>query len=194
MVYGPWCSYVPTIGSPYLFKMWLSLLILKVDLCLLSPDLWLWRMLEIPELGLTSGFWFLYGHWYLIHLYSIFWILTLISKVPRISMSFKSWFGALLVAGVPDWGLASSYWFWYVHWSFINPWYKFKFYILILKVQRTSMSFKSWFGALLGAGGVWLGCGFLILILIWSLDFDTPKFQIFNLCPDFADAKNIHVL
>ena len=36
--------------------------------------------------------------------------------------------------------------------------------IFVLKVQRTSMSFKSLFGAL----------GILILILIWSLVFDTP--------------------
>ena len=47
---------------------------------------------------------------------------------------------------------------------------------LILKVQRTSMSFKSSFRALEDAGGSRLEFGILILIWIWSLVFDTPLF------------------
>ena len=69
---------------------------------------------------------------------------------------------------VPDWGLASWSWFGYGHWCLIYPWSKFWLSILILKVQRTSMSFKSSFGALEDAGGSWLGFGILILIWIWS--------------------------
>ena len=93
---------------------------------------------------------------------------------------------------VPDWGLA--------YWSYLHIvtclWYthvlNFRF-ILILNLQRISMSFKSWLGALLGAWGSWLGFGILILIWIWSLVFDTPVFQISALYIDFEGAKNIHV-
>ena len=31
--------------------------------CPLSPDLGLWRMLEVPDPGLASWSWFGYGHW-----------------------------------------------------------------------------------------------------------------------------------
>ena len=47
---------------------------------------------------------------------------------------------------------------------------------MILKVQRPSTSFKSWFGALEYTGGSWLGLGILILIWIWPLIFDTSIF------------------
>ena len=66
---------------------------------------------------------------------------------------------------IPDWGLAPWSSFGYGHWPLIYPWSKFWLSILHLKVQRTSMSFKSSFGALEDAGGSWLGFG--ILILIW---------------------------
>ena len=47
----------------------------------------------------------------------------------------------------------------------------------ILKVQRTSMSFKSWFGALEDAAGSWLVFVILIMIWIWSVVFGTLMFQ-----------------
>ena len=181
----------------------------------------LWWGLEVPDWDLTSWSWFGYGHWSLIHPWSKSWLSILILKVQRISISFKSWFGALEDAGVPDWGFASwscfryghwslmhpwskfisLYWFWrfnehpcpwsphfglwrtlevpdwgsaslswfgYGHWSLIYPWSECWLSILILKVQRTSMSFKSPFGALEDAGGSWLGFGILILMWIWS--------------------------
>ena len=53
---------------------------------------------------------------------------------------------------------------------------------MILEVQRTSMSFKSWFEDLVEAGGSWLGLGILILILTWSLVFD------------FEGAKSFYIL
>ena len=65
---------------------------------------------------------------------------------------------------------------------------------LILEVQRTSMSFKSLFGALEDAGGSWVGFGIFILIWIWSLVFDKLMIQILALYLDFEGAKNIHVL
>ena len=65
--------------------------------------------------------------------------------------------------------------------------------ILILKVQRTSLSFKSSFGVLDDTGCSWLRFGILILIWIWSLVFITPIFWILALYLDFEGAKNIHV-
>ena len=65
---------------------------------------------------------------------------------------------------------------------------------MILKVQKTSMPFKSWFGALEDAGGSWLGFRILILIGIWSLVFDTPMIRIVALYLDSEGAKNIHGL
>ena len=86
---------------------------------------------------------------------------------------------------VPDWGLASWSWFGYGHLSLIHPWSKFWLSILILKVQRTSLSSKSSFGALEDAGGLWLGLGILIFVLIWLLVFGTPMILILALYPDF---------
>ena len=74
---------------------------------------------------------------------------------------------------VSEWNLAFWSWFGYGHWSLIYLWSKFWLSILILKVQRTFMSFKSSFWALEVAGGFWQGLGILILIWIWSLVFDT---------------------
>ena len=78
---------------------------------------------------------------------------------------------------VPDWGLAFWSWFGYDHWSLIYPWSKFWLSILILKVPRTCMSYKSWFRALVGTGDSWLGFSILILIWILFLVFDTPIFR-----------------
>ena len=56
------------------------------------------------------------------------------------------------------------------------------------------MSFKPWFGALVGAGDSWLMFGILILIMIWLLAFDTPIFRILAFYLAFEGAKNIYVL
>ena len=77
--------------------------------------------------------------------------------------------GLCRMLDVPDWGLASWYWFGYGHLSLVHPYSEFWLSILILKVQRTSMSFKSWSGALEDAGGSWLGFGNL------DLDLDMVK-------------------
>merc|ERR1712082_408160 len=68
-------------------------------------------------------------------------------------------------------------------WSLVfdTPMFQFWLSILIWKVQRTSMSFKSSLWALEDAGGSWLGFGILILVWIWSLVFHTPMFQILAL-------------
>ena len=83
---------------------------------------------------------------------------------------------------VPDWGWGC--WSWSIFWLCF----------LILKVQWTSMSFKSSFGALEDAEGSWLGFGILVLIWIWSLVFETTMIQIMTLYLDFEGANNIHVI
>ena len=62
---------------------------------------------------------------------------------------------------------------------------KFWLAFWILKVQRTSMSFKSSIGALEDAGGSQLGFDILILIWIWSMAFDIPVIRILALYLDF---------
>ena len=94
---------------------------------------------------------------------------------------------------VPDLGLASWYWFGYIQWSLVHPYSEFWLSSFILKVQRTSMSFKSSFGAFEDARGSWLGFGILILIMIWSLVFYTPMLWILFLYLDFEGAKTIYV-
>ena len=94
---------------------------------------------------------------------------------------------------VPDGGLTSWSWYKYGHWSLIYPWSKFWLSILILMVQRTSMSFKSSYWTLEDAGGSWRGFCTLILIWIWSLISVSSIFQILAPYLDFKDAKNIHV-
>ena len=80
-----------------------------------------------------------------------------------------------------------------IYWSLIHT-SKFWISILILKVQRITMSFKSWFGALEEARGSWLGFAIFILIWIWSLVFDTPLIQILEIYVDLKGAKNTHIL
>ena len=80
----------------------------KEHSCPLSPDLGLWRMLEVPDWCLASWSWFGYGHefliglllymvnqWSLIHPWSKFRFSILILNVQRAFMSFKSSFGTL---------------------------------------------------------------------------------------------------
>ena len=103
-------------------------------------------------------------------------------------------FGLLRTLKVSEWGLASWSWFGFGHWFFIQPWYEFWLSILILKVQRTYMSFKSSFEALADSGCFWMGFGILILIWKGSVVFDTSLIHISALYLDFEDAKYIHVL
>ena len=81
---------------------------------------------------------------------------------------------------VPDWVLAILSWFGWGTWSLTHPCSQFWLSILILKVWRTSISSKSWCGALEDAGGSWLGwaswswfiCGH------WSLIYPYSKFWL----------------
>ena len=56
--------------------------------------------------------------------------------------------GFLRMLDVPDWGLAYWSWYGYGHEALKHQWSKFWVSVLIFKVQRTSMSFKSSFGPL----------------------------------------------
>ena len=68
MVNGLWCSHVQNFGALHWF--WRC----KEHPCPSSSDLGLWRMLEVPDLGLgsASSSRFRYGHWSLIHKFSNF--------------------------------------------------------------------------------------------------------------------------
>ena len=144
---------------------------------------WFWRCREYPcpyspDFGLWRHWRFLTGVWHLdlnmvtgvYYNHALSWFLRC-KDHPRPSSPDL---GLCRMLEVPYWGLASWSWFGYGQWSLIYPWSKCWLSILILKVQRTSMSFKSSFGALQDAGGSWLKFCILILILIWSLVFDTP--------------------
>ena len=151
-------------------------------------------MLDIIEWCFGSWSWFGYVHWSFTHPWSEYWLSILILKVQRTSMSFKSSFKALEDAegSWMGFGILILIWIWSL--AFDIPMLGILALYLVLKVQRTYMSFKSSFGALEEAGGSWLGFGILILIWIWSLVFDTLIFQILALYLDFEGAKNIHVL
>ena len=120
--------------------------------------------------------------------------LSCLWKCKEHPCTFSPHLGLCRALGIPDCGLVYWSWFWYGDWSLTYRWSKFWLCILILKVQRTSKSFKSGTGALEDAGSSWLGFVMLILILIWWLVFGTPIFQILALCLDFECAKNIYVL
>ena len=161
--HGHWSSIQP--WYKFCFQSWFWRC--KEHACPLSLDLRLCRMLDVHDWGLQSYSWFWYGRFSLIFTCSEFWLSILILKVQRTSMSFRSWLGLWRTLYVPDWGFGSWSWFGYGHWSLVHPWYIFWIPILILKVQRTSMSFKSWYGSLKDAGGYWLGFGILIMIWIY---------------------------
>ena len=151
----------------------------------MSFQSWLghWRRLEVPKWGLSS--WSLFGYFNLslLHPCSELWLSILILKMLRTFKSFISYFGALEDIKVPDWGVSLWSWFGYGPQSLTTDDPKFGS-ILVLKVQRTSMSFKSWFEALGDAGCSWLGFCILILIGIWSVVFYTLMIWIFYLYLD----------
>ena len=149
---------------------------------------------EGSSLGFGTWSWFWYGHLSSIHPFSEFWFSILLLKVKRTSMYLKSWFGAFGDTG-GSWlgvGIIILIWIWSLVLKY--PCSEFWRSVWSFKLQRTSMSFKAWFGALEDAGGSWPRFGILILLWIWSLVCDTPMFQILALYVDFEAARNIHVL
>ena len=155
-----------------------------------------WALKDAGCSGLRFGIYVLIWIWLLVFNSPMIRIFAIILdlKVQRTSMSLKSWFRASEDAGDSWLELASWSWFGYGHWSLTHPWSKFQLSILILKVQRTSMSFKSSFGALEDAGGSWVGFAIFILIWICPMVFGTPIFWILAPYLDFEGEKTIHVL
>ena len=146
----------------------------------------------IMALCLDLDFNMVFGLWY--NHYPNFGSLSWFWRCKEHLCPSSSHLGLWRMLEVPDWGLVSWSWFGYGHWSLIHPWSNFWLSILILKVHRTSMSFKSSFGDLEDAVGSWLGFCILALIWIWSLVFVTPKFWILALYLDFEGVKNIYAI
>ena len=141
-----------------------------------GPCLGIWRMLDVPDWGLASWSWFGYGQWSFLHTCFEFRLCILILKVQEHICQLSPDLGLWRILEDPDWGLASWSWFGYGHQSLIHPCFKFGLDILIFKVQTTSMSFESPFGAFEDALSSWLGFGMLILVWIWSMFFDISIF------------------
>ena len=133
MVIGLWYTHIPNFGS--LSWFWRC----KEHPCPLSPDLGLWRMLEVPDWGLASWSWLGYGHWSLIYPCSEFWLSILILKVQRTSLSFKCWFVLWGTLKVPFCGWAC----WLDHWLLIKLSLGMWLSKTILKIERTYMSSQS---------------------------------------------------
>ena len=98
--------------------------------------------------------------------------------MQKTSMSFRSSFLALENAGDSCWGLASWSWIGYDHWSLIHPWPEFWLSILILKVQRPSIFFKSWIGAFEDAGSSLMGFGTHDYRFLGSREAPSSRFKM----------------
>ena len=184
-VTGLWYTNFPYFGS--LSWFWRC----KEHPCPLSPDTRLWRMLEVPYWGFGSWPWFGYGHSSLIHTCSKFWLFIWIWRCKELPCPVGPDLRLWRTLEVFDWGSGS--WYQYDHLSLLHPCLYFWLSILILNVQRTSISINFLFWDLEDTGGSWLGFGIFVLILIWLLVFVTPIFSILALCQGFKVAKNIYV-
>ena len=148
-LYYFWYTHIPNfISLSWFWKF-------KEHPCPSNPHLGLWRTLDVPDWGFASWYWFGYGHWSLVHHCLEVYLSIIILKVQRTAMSFKFLFRALEYAGgfwprLKHFILDLDIGLWYIH-------VKFWLAILSLKLQRTSMSFKSLFWALKDTGGTWLG-------------------------------------
>ena len=150
MVTGLWYTHDPNSCSLSWFCRW------KEHPCPLSPDFGLWRMLEAPEWGLASsldldmvgGLWYTHN----LNVVPLSWFWSSKEYLSPLSTDLV----LLRMMEVPDYGLV----FWtklgYGFWSLIDPHSEFWLSLLILKVKRTTMSFKFWSLALEDAGGSWL--------------------------------------
>ena len=175
-------------------EFWLSKMILKVHRSFMScfgVFCRVWRFLTCFQhfdiyLDMVTGIW--YSH--VPNFASLSWFWRCKEHLCPLSPDFGLWSGLK----VPNWVLGSWSWFGYGHWSLIQLSSKFWLFILVLKLQRTSMSLKSWFVDLMGTGGSCFRFSILIFLLIRSLVFDTPNFQSLALYLNFDDAKNIHFL
>ena len=156
--FGLWATLETRLGLAYLswlkYGNW-SLIRLDTNFCFLS---WFWRCKEYScPLSLWGFGWrwrFLTGLWHLnfdwdmvIGLWytyipncgSLSWFWRCKEHPCPLSPNLWLW----IWLEVHDCCLASWSWFWYGPWSLVYIWSKSLLSILILKGQRTSMSFKS---------------------------------------------------
>ena len=109
------------------------------------------RTLQVPD---WTGIFIIIGICWLPFYKLQIWILSPHIDFKQIITSMsKSWFKLWKMISVLECGLESLSWFWYDNWSLMHPWFEFWQFTLILKVQRTSMTFKSSSGALEDTGG-----------------------------------------
>ena len=142
------------------------------------------RMLEVPDWGLESWSWFGYDHWSLIYQYSKCLLISWFWRCKEHTCPLSPSMGLWRKLEVPEWGLTSFSWFVNNCWSLVHTCSNFGLTILILKMQRTYISFKSWFGAFENIGYIVLEDGILISIWKGSTIFETT----------YEGAKNILVL
>ena len=183
---GPWYTHVPNFGS--LSWFWRC----KEHPCPLRTLSGLWRMLEVPDWDFASWHWFGYGPWFLVHPYSEFWLYldfkgannihVLLVMIGALEDDECSWSEFCILRRIWIWSLV-----------FDTTMIRILALYLVLKVQKTSMSFKSSFVALEDAGGSWLGFCILIWIWIGSMVFGRSMFKILALYFDLEGAKNTPV-
>ena len=106
---------IPMIQILAVSKFWRC----KWHQCPLSPQLGLWRMLQVSDWGLAPWTWFWYGCWSLIYPLSKFWLSIWILKMQRTSCPLSPHLEPWRMLEVPESGLASWSWFgyglWYTH-------------------------------------------------------------------------------
>ena len=142
MVTGLWYRHDPNFGSLSWFGR------CKEHPCSLSPHFGLWRLLEFPDRSLASWSWYGYSHLSSTYPWSKFGSLFWFWRCKEHQCPLSPYLGLWKMLEVPDCILASRSWFGYGHWYILHPCSEFGLSILILKVQRTPMSFKSSFGVL----------------------------------------------
>ena len=119
MVTGLWYTHVPIFGS--LSWFWSC----KGHPCPVSPDLGLWRTLEVCDWGLASWSWFWYGHRSLIQACLNFGSLLQFWRCKEHPCPSSPDMGLCRMLEDSEWGEASWSSFGHGNWSLIHPCSKF---------------------------------------------------------------------
>ena len=146
-------------------------------------------MLDVPDWGLWSWFWFEYGHWSLIHQCSTFCLSILILRCKDHPYPWS-----LEDAGCSWLGFDVLILIWIESLVFDIPMLQILALYLDFEWAKNTDVIQVLYGALEDNGNSWLRFGILILIWIWSLVFDIPMIQILALYLDFEGANNTHSL
>ena len=136
-----WSPVIDTIFPQCVSLSWFWMY--KEHLCPFSPNLGFrgcWRFLTVVwHLDLDSDI--VTGLWYspVQNFVSLSWFLKCKEHLCLLSPDYGLW----RMLEVPDWSLALRSWLGFCQWCFIHPCFEFCRSILILKMQRTPISFKS---------------------------------------------------